>query len=74
MADSQRPAELAIEQLKIASAIDEGLTARSPMPAGELAAGHTNMQSVIMVAQVYALLEIAEQVERIANALEERNA
>jgi hypothetical protein len=73
MTDVDRLAAVA-EQLDLAQALDDGLTERSPMTFGELTAGHTNMQSVIMVAQVHATLELAEQVKRIADALEERGA
>lgn len=74
MTDPQRPAEIAIEQLDIARAIDANLCDGSPMSASALKAGHMNMQSVIMVAQVQATLELAEQLERIADALAGRRA
>jgi hypothetical protein len=60
----------ALAQLEVAAELDQGLTDRSPMSSDLLCAGHTNMQSVIMIGQVYATLELAEQAKRIADALE----
>lgn len=62
------------KMIQLAGDIDKGLTERSPMAVNELVAGHTNMQSMIMAAQAEALLEITEQLTRIADALEQRAA
>lgn len=58
------------DQLDVAQRMDDDLSARSPMSASQLAAGHANMQSVLLGGQLHALLAIHEQLQRIADALQ----
>jgi hypothetical protein len=56
--------------LDTAQRMDNDLSARSPMLASQLSAGHVNLQSTLLAGQLHALLAIHEQLQRIADALQ----
>jgi hypothetical protein len=62
--------EIAEDLLSTAAKMDNDLTERGPMMSQQLIAGHANMHSTLMAAQIHATLELAEQARRIADALE----